>query len=291
MMGRGIARNLVAKGFPLTVVGHRNRTPIDALKAIGAREAASPAEAGAQSDIVIMCVSDTPAVESIIYGPRGLISAARTGLSVMDCTTSEPTSTARIAVDLADRGVSFIDAPLARSPKDADAGRLNAIVGADETSFAKVEPVLKAFCENIFHVGGPGAGHKAKLVYNFLTMGQAALISEALIAASRAGLDLDAFCKIVSAGGANSGVFQMMAPSAIAGTFDGFDFGLDLARKDLRYYTHLTEQLGLPGFLGQSVHQSFVLASALGFGDRLVGSLVAAQEEMSGIRSRKKRNI
>ena len=113
--------------------------------------------------------------------------------------------------------------------------------------FAVIEPVLKAFCENIFHVGGPGSGHKTKLVYNFLTMGQAALISEALVAAAKSGLDLDAFCKVVSAGGANSGIFQMIAPSALAGTYDGLKFGLDLARKDLRYYTHLTEHLGLPG--------------------------------------------
>jgi 3-hydroxyisobutyrate dehydrogenase-like beta-hydroxyacid dehydrogenase len=142
--------------------------------------------------------------------------------------------------------------------------------------------VLKAFCENIFHVGGPGAGHRTKLVYNFLTMGQAALISEALVAAARSGLDLETFCKVVSAGGANSGIFQMIAPSALAGTYDGLKFGLDLARKDLRYYTHLTEHLGLPSYLGETVHQSFVLASALGYGEHFVGSMVAAQEKITG---------
>ena len=176
----------------------------------------------------------------------------------------------------------FADAPLARSPKEAEEGRLNAMVGADPAVFAIIEPVLKAFCENIFHVGGPGSGHKTKLVYNFLTMGQAALISEALIAAAKSGLDLDAFCKVVSAGGANSGIFQMLAPSALAGTYDGLKFGLDLARKDLRYYTHLTEHLGLPSYLGETVHQSFVLASALGYGDKFVGSMVAAQEKITG---------
>ncbi|MGE3144031.1 MAG: NAD(P)-dependent oxidoreductase, partial [Pseudorhodoplanes sp.] len=156
------------------------------------------------------------------------------------------------------------------------------MVGAERDVFEKIEPVLKAFCENIFHVGGPGAGHRTKLVYNFLTMGQAALISEALVAAAKSGLDLDAFCKVVSAGGANSGIFQMIAPSALAGTYDGLKFGLDLARKDLRYYTRLAEHLRLPSYLGETVHQSFVLASALGYGDKFVGSLVAAQEKISG---------
>ena len=281
-MGRGMARNLVAKGFPLVVVGNRNRAPIDDLVSRGAAEAKSPAEAAERSDIVIVCVTETPVVEAILYGDRGLMAAARRGLILIDCTTSEPVSTDRIIADCKARGLLFADAPLARSPKEAEEGRLNAMVGAAPDVFEKIEPVLKAFCENIFHVGGPGAGHRTKLVYNFLTMGQAALISEALVAAAKSGLDLDAFCRVVSAGGANSGIFQMLAPSALAGTYDGLKFGLDLARKDLRYYTRLTEHLSLPSYLGETVHQSFVLASALGYGDKFVGSLVAAQEKITG---------
>jgi 3-hydroxyisobutyrate dehydrogenase-like beta-hydroxyacid dehydrogenase len=282
MMGRGMARNLVAKGFAVTTMAHRSRGAIEELKALGAAEAAAPAEVARQSDIVIVCVTGTPAVEAVVYGDDGLMSAAREGLIVLDCTTSEPESSARIAADFRARGVAFADAPLARSPKEAEEGRLNAMVGAEPAVFAQIEPVLKAFCENIFHVGGSGAGHTTKLVYNFLTMGQAALISEALVAAARAGLDLQAFCKVVAAGGANSGIFQMIAPSALAGTYDGLRFGLDLARKDLRYYTHMTEQMGLPSLMGEAVHQSFVLASSLGYGEKLVGALVAAQEKITG---------
>lgn len=281
-MGGGMARNLAAKGFALTVVGNRNRAPIDDLKSCGAVEAKTPAEAAEKSDVLIICVTETPVVESIVYGPDGVLKAARKDLILVDCTTSEPVSTDRIIVDCKAKGVRFADAPLARSPKEAEEGRLNAMVGADADVFTVIEPVLKAFCENIFHVGGPGSGHKTKLVYNFLTMGQAALISEALIAAAKSDLDLDAFCKVVSAGGANSGIFQMLAPSALAGTYDGLKFGLDLARKDLRYYTHLTEHLGLPSYLGETVHQSFVLASALGYGNKFVGSLVAVQEKITG---------
>jgi 3-hydroxyisobutyrate dehydrogenase-like beta-hydroxyacid dehydrogenase len=281
-MGRGIARNLVAKGFPLTVVGNRNRAPVDDLVSRGAVEATSPADAAMHADIVIICVTETPIVEEIVYGEHGVLKGARKDTILIDCTTSEPVSTDRIMADCSARGVRFADAPLARSPKEAEEGRLNAMVGAEPELFGLIEPVLKAFCENIFHVGGPGAGHRTKLVYNFLTMGQVALISEALIAASRSGLDLDAFCKVVSAGGANSGIFQMIAPSALVGRYDGLNFGLDLARKDLRYYTHLAEHLGLPSYLGEAVHQSFVLASALGYGDKMVGSMVEAQEKITG---------
>jgi 3-hydroxyisobutyrate dehydrogenase-like beta-hydroxyacid dehydrogenase len=281
-MGRGMARNLVAKGFPLTIVGHRNRAPVDDLVSRGAFEAKSAAEVAENSDIVIVCATETPVVEEIVYGDRGILKGARKGLILIDCTTSEPVSTDRIIADCEARGLRFADAPLARSPKEAEEGRLNAMVGAEQGLFDVIEPVLKAFCENIFHVGGPGAGHRTKLVYNFLTMGQAALIAEALVAAARSGLDLETFCKVVSAGGANSGIFQMIAPSALAGTYDGLKFGLDLARKDLRYYTHLTEHLGLPSYLGETVHQSFVLASALGYGEHFVGSMVAAQEKITG---------
>jgi 3-hydroxyisobutyrate dehydrogenase-like beta-hydroxyacid dehydrogenase len=281
-MGRGMARNLVAKGFPLTIVGHRNRAPVDDLVSRGAFEAKSAAEVAEHSDIVIVCATETPVVEEIVYGDRGILKGARRGLILIDCTTSEPVSTDRIIADCEAGDLRFADAPLARSPKEAEEGRLNAMVGAEQKLFGVIEPVLKAFCENIFHVGGPGAGHRTKLVYNFLTMGQAALISEALVAAARSGLDLETFCKVVSAGGANSGIFQMIAPSALAGTYDGLKFGLDLARKDLRYYTHLTEHLGLPSYLGETVHQSFVLASALGYGEHFVGSMVAAQEKITG---------
>jgi 3-hydroxyisobutyrate dehydrogenase-like beta-hydroxyacid dehydrogenase len=170
---------------------------------------------------------------------------------------------------------------------EAEAGKLNVMVGASAEDFARIEPLLKCFAENIFHVGGPGAGHKTKLVYNLLTMGQAALIAEALVAAAKSGLDIDAFSKVVAAGAANSGIYQMIVPSARAGTYDGLRFGLDLARKDLRYYTHMTETLGLPSVVAEAVHQSFVQASALGFGTGMVGSLVAAQERITGAKVRR----
>lgn len=282
MMGHGMAKNLATKGFSLTVLGHKNRKPIESLKGMGAAEAANPAEVAARADIIFICVVGSPQVEEIVYGQNGLLGAVKAGQIVVDCSTSEPESTARIAEDFSFKKVTFVDAPLARTPKEAEEGRLNVMVGAEPAVFRKIEPALKTFAENIFHVGGSGAGHKLKLVNNFFAMGQAALIAESLVAAKRAGIDLDAFCKVVGAGGANSGIFQMVALSAVAGTYDGLRFGLDLARKDLRYYTHMTEQLGLPSVLGEAVHQSFVLASAMGFGDRLVGSLVAAQEKLTG---------
>jgi 3-hydroxyisobutyrate dehydrogenase-like beta-hydroxyacid dehydrogenase len=172
---------------------------------------------------------------------------------------------------------------LARTPKEAEEGRLNVMVGAEPQVFSQIEPVLRAFAENIFHVGGSGAGHKVKLINNFFAMGQAALIAEALVAAAKAGLDVETLFKVVSVGAPNSGIFQMVVSSVLEGTYDGLKFGLDLARKDVRYYTHLTEALGVPSMLGAAVHQAFVQAAALGYGSELVPSLVKAQEKIAGV--------
>jgi 3-hydroxyisobutyrate dehydrogenase-like beta-hydroxyacid dehydrogenase len=156
------------------------------------------------------------------------------------------------------------------------------MVGAEPDVFARIKPALEAFAENIFHVGGPGRGHVMKLLNNFLAMGQAALIAEVLVAGARAGADLEQLYKVVSAGGANSGIFQMLVTNILKGDDGGLPFLLRLAQKDLRYYTHLTEGLGLPSQLGECVHQAFVQASALGFGDRMVGGLIRAQEQITG---------
>jgi 3-hydroxyisobutyrate dehydrogenase-like beta-hydroxyacid dehydrogenase len=281
-MGHGMAKNLVAKGFATTVLGNRNRAPVDDLVGKGAAEGRDPGDVAARSDIVILCVTASPQVEQIVYGADGLLAASRSGLIVVDCSTSEPDSTKKIHGDFAAQGVPFVDAPLARTPKEAEEGRLNVMVGAEPEVFATIEPVLRAFAENIFHVGGPGAGHMFKLINNFFAMGQAALIAEAVVAASKAGLEIETLFKIVSVGAPNSGIFQMLVSSVLAGTYDGLQFGLDLARKDVRYYTRLTESLGVPSMLGAAVHQAFIQASALGYGSELVPSLIKAQAQLAG---------
>jgi 3-hydroxyisobutyrate dehydrogenase-like beta-hydroxyacid dehydrogenase len=282
MMGHGMAKNLLEKGFKLAVLGHRNRAPVEDLVKRGAREARDPADAAAGADIIFLCVTGSPQVEEIVYGTRGLRAAVKRGQVIVDCSTSEPVSTDRIHADFAGDGVAFVDAPLARTPKEAELGKLNVMVGVDPDVFARIKPALEAFAENIFHVGGPGRGHVMKLLNNFFALGQAALIAEVLVAGARAGADLEQLYKVVSAGGANSGIFQMLVTNILKGDDSGLPFLLRLAQKDLRYYTHLTEGLGLPSQLGECVHQAFVQASALGYGDRMVGGLIRAQEQITG---------
>ena len=292
LMGHGMAKNLLDKGFSVTTMAHRNRTPLDDLLDRGATEAASYRAIAEQSDIVFICVTGAPEVEAVIYGDGGsggdggdgVLAGARPGLIVVDCSTSEPAMTARVHRDLTAKDAAMADAPLARTPIEAEAGRLNTMVGASEETFAAIEPALKTFCENIFHVGAVGAGHKTKLIYNFLAMGQAGLIAEALCACAATGVGLDEFAEVVSAGGANSGIFQLLVPKLLAeGAYTGLQFSLANAEKDLRYYTQMTGAVPLAGSLGKSVHDTLRQGLALGFDEGLVGSLIAAQAKLNGV--------
>jgi 3-hydroxyisobutyrate dehydrogenase-like beta-hydroxyacid dehydrogenase len=285
MMGHGMAKNLLAKGFPLTFKVNRNRSNLDDLLAAGAKEAKTNADCARAGDIVFLCVTGSPQVEEIVYGQDGLLEAARAGLIVVDTSTAEPASTAKIRGDLAARGVKFIDAPLARTPKEAEEGRLNTMVGADKADFDALQPVLKAFCENVFHVGPPGSGHVLKLVNNMMAMSFAACTAEAFAVAAKAGVNLNSLFEVISAGGVNNGIFQMMAAKMLKeGDVTGMKFGIANAQKDLRYYTHLAEQLPVASFMGEAAHQSFVQAVNLGFGDKLIASLFEAQEKASNVR-------
>ena len=284
LMGHGMAKNLVAKGFPLTVRLHKNRKPAEDILAAGAKEVKTYAELARASDIVILCVTGSPQIEEIVYGESGLLSAAREGLVVVDTSTAEPSSTAKIRDHLARKGTKYVDAPLARTPKEAEEGRLNTMVGADDATFARLKPVLSAYCENVIHVGGPGHGHMLKLVNNFIAMSIATATAEACAACAKAGVSIRKLHEIVSAGGVNSGIFQMMVGKMLeSGDLSGLKFTLSNAMKDLRYYTHFVEALPSPAIIGEAVHQSMVNANILGFGDKYVASLLEAQEKLGGV--------
>ena len=282
MMGHGMVKNLLAKGYSITLKANRDRSRLPDLLAAGAKEAKTNADVARESDIVIICVASSPQVEDIVLGKDGVISASREGMIVIDTSTAEPDSTNRIREAIAAKGVRFVDAPLARTPKEAEEGRLNTMVGADEATFAQIQPVLAAYCENIFHVGPPGHGHVLKLVNNFLALTIAASTAEAFASISRAGVSLEKFHQVISAGGVNSGVYKMIAENAVKGDFTGMKFSIANARKDLRYYTHMTEALPVVSFIGEAVHQTFVHAVAQGYGDKLIPSLIEVQEKANG---------
>jgi 3-hydroxyisobutyrate dehydrogenase-like beta-hydroxyacid dehydrogenase len=282
LMGHGMAKNLLKKGHALSFVVHRNRSNLADLLDLGGKEVSSARELIAQSDVVILCVTGTPQVEAAVYG--GLLDGARHGQVVIDCSTSMPESTDRLRGEFEAKGARLVDAPLARTPQAAEEGKLNCMVGADAHTFAEVKPILEKFCENIFHVGGPGTGHRIKLVYNFVAMAHAAITCEALAACAGVGLSLENFFQLVSAGGANSNMFQMVVPKALKGDLTGLMFTLGNANKDIGYYQQMVAGAPLAGPMGSALHQVLVQANALGLGEKFVPSLIEAYERVNGLK-------
>jgi 3-hydroxyisobutyrate dehydrogenase-like beta-hydroxyacid dehydrogenase len=282
-MGHGIAKNLRARGYPLALTVHRNRDRVADLLAAGATEVADAAALAREADIVFICVTGSPQVEAVVSGPNGLLAGARRGLTIIDCSTSEPESTAMLRERCDALGVTFVDAPLARSPEAAELGTLNVMVGASGATYDALLPVLTCFAETVLHAGEPGAGHVLKLLNNFVAQAVCTATAEAFGVGQRAGIDLRQLVALISAGPVNSGVFQAMAKT-LDGDLAGLRFGLDNARKDVRYYTHLAESLNMPSVVGEAVHQSLALASALGYGTKFVPSLVEAQEQLGGVK-------
>ncbi|GAB4036279.1 MAG: NAD(P)-dependent oxidoreductase [Rubrivivax sp.] len=279
LMGHGMAKNLLAKGHALQITVRRRERVADLLAA-GATEAPSHAALAAGSEILFLCVTGSPQVEAVME--EVLAAAPPRGLTVVDCSTSEPASTERLRARGAAAGIDFVDAPLSRTPVEAEAGRLNVMVGAEPASFARLEPVLRCFAENVLHVGGPGAGHVIKLLNNFIAQSICTATAEAFAVGRRAGVDLKQLVALIAQGPVNNGLFQAMA-KGLDGTLDGLKFELDNARKDVRYYTHLAEGLAVPCVVGEAVHQSLALASALGHGRKFVPSLLEAQEQLAHV--------
>src|SRR5699024_6657696 len=141
-------------------------------------------------DVVFLCVTCSPQNEEAVLGENGLLGRARKGRVIDDTSTSEAEATNRLRERCAQAGLDLADAPLSRAPVEAEAGKLNVMVGATDETFAKLEPVLRTFAENVFHVGGPGAGHVIKLLNNFISQASCTAIAEAFAVGSRAGVDL-----------------------------------------------------------------------------------------------------
>lgn len=273
LMGHGMAKNLVTKGYPLVVMGHRNRQPVDSLKALGAREAATPRELAAQCDIVHLCVTGSPQVEAVMRGPDGVLAGGRAGLTVIDCSTSNPVSTLQLAAEASARGITFVDAPLSRTPKEAEAGTLDTMVGADDATFARIEPVLRCWAGNVVHLGPVGLGHKMKLINNFVAMGYAALFAEALAIARKAGLSIEQFHAVIGSGRMRSPFYDTFMQWSLHGDPEAHKFTIANAHKDMRYLASMAGEVGAINPIQAQVKNSFAAMEAAGQGERYVPML------------------
>ena len=283
LMGHGMAKNIVEKGYALTVIAHRNREPVEDLKRRGAKEAASLHELAAQSDIVVMCVTGSPQVEAILTGPGGLASAGKK-LIVCDCSTADPSSTVKLAEALGAQGITLIDAPLSRTPKDAEAGTLDVMVGGDDAIFERVRPVLETFAGQNRPHGPVGSGHTMKLLNNFVSLGYAALYSEALALGAKAGLTPQVFDSVIRNGRMDCPFYQTFFTWVLERDPNAHRFSIANALKDLTYLSGYANASGTANPLGAAVRNSFAFAAGAGRAEDFVPMLSDAVAKMNGVK-------
>lgn len=261
LMGHGMAKNILEGGYALSVVAHRNRRPVEDLVGGGAQEAGSLAELGARSDVVFLCLTGSPEVESVV---AALKPGLAPGAAVVDCSTSDPVSTARLAEDLAGAGIDFADAPLSRTPKEAWEGTLDTMVGASDEVFARIRPVIESWAGKIVHIGGVGDGHRMKLLNNFLSLGYAALYAEALTLAKKVGIPADRFDGVIRGGRMDCGFYQTFMGYALEGNREAHRFTIRNAYKDLRYLEAMANDATVATPLASAAKNSFALGMATG---------------------------
>ncbi len=281
IMGGGMARNLLAKGHPLTVW---NRSPArsEALAAAGAAVAGSPEDLARRSDVVLICVSDTPDVEELTLRPDGLLAGLAPGSLVVDHSTISPAATERLAARLAEAGSSWLDAPVSGGSEGAARGTLSIMVGGDAADLERARPYLEAFGTTITHVGPVGAGQRVKIVNQILVVVNQLAASEALLFAGAAGLDLDTTLAAVSGGAAGSWMLANRGPQMIRGDWAP-GFTIDLQQKDLRLALEAADELGVPLVATSLVYQLYRTLQARGLGAEGNHALVKALEELSGL--------
>jgi 3-hydroxyisobutyrate dehydrogenase len=272
-MGAAMAANLSRAGARLTVW---NRTPgkATALVALGATEAGSPAELAAAVDVVVVCVSDTPDVEAVLFGPGGVAEGIRSGSLVVDCSTISPIATAAFGKRLAERGVAMVDAPVSGGSEGAAHGTLTIFAGGSEADVARARPILAAMGKTITRMGPLGAGQTAKAVNQVMICGYYMGVAEGLVLGMEAGLDMDRLVQALSGGAAQSWVLEHRCDRIIEDSYAP-GFRLTLHRKDLAIALELAGSLGLrlPVATVTSIVEDGLLAAGRGDEDM---SVVAA---------------
>ncbi|WP_370267991.1 NAD(P)-dependent oxidoreductase [Nioella sp.] len=261
LMGHGMAANILKGGYPVTVIAHRNRAPVEDLVARGAAEAGSLADLAGASDVVFVCAPGSPQVEAIV---ADLAPSLAAGSVIVDCSTADPVSTEALAARLAGQGIAMADAPLGGTPVQAEAGELSTMVGADPDTFARIEPILKTWAAAIVHIGPSGDGHRMKLINNFLSLGYGAMYAEAIALARKVGISVETFDSVIRGGRMDCGFYQTFMGYALEGNRESHKFTLTNAHKDMRYLASMADAAGLSNPIGNAVKNSYALARATG---------------------------
>lgn len=267
-MGSQMVECLQNNGYDLVVMG-RKKSATEPVISRGGRAVGSPKELAEASDVIMLCVTTSEVVESLVYGDEGILAGIKQGSVLIDYGTSIPSSTQRIGVDLSKKGAGMIDAPLGRTPAHARDGLLNIMAAGERNTFDKVKTILDVQGENVFYLGGLGAGHVTKLINNFMGMTTVCAMSQAFAIAQRAGVDRAQLYNIMSSGPSNSPFMAFCKKYAVDGVSD-LGFSIENAHKDVNYFLDLTKNLGARSEIAEGTANNLSAAVAAGLGEKNV---------------------
>ena len=282
-MGHGIGKNLLRKGYVLTVYDV-DPAAVARLSALGAAPAASPKQVAEGSDIVITVLPNGPDVEHVVLGPEGVVAGARPGTIVLDCSTIDPQVTRRVGAALRAAGCGMVDAGMGGMPPAAEDGSLILMVGATPEDLARVTPLLEAMGKQSIHCGGPGAGMSVKLINNLLAMTILAADLEALAMGVRAGLKPEALLRVLCATYADNKPLHTLVPEKILQGDHEPGFKAVLAHKDVGLAVDFAASLRVPIWTLGPVRQLLSLVLAQGKGEQANTVIATAFEEIIGTR-------
>ena len=280
IMGRGMVQNLLDAGFPVRV-WNRTTERMDPFVESGGTAGSDPADVAAHAGIVITCVSDTPDVQEVILGARGVLAGAKAGSLVIDMSTISPSVTRKIAARLQEKGVHMLDAPISGGSEGAANGTLSIMIGGEAEQVERATPAFQAMGRTITHVGPTGAGQTVKLVNQIVVVVNMLAVGEGLLFAQAAGVDLQKTLDAITGGAAGSWMLANRGPQVIARDWRP-GFMIDLQQKDLRLALDAADEMGVPLLGTGTVFQLFRTLQKAGLGAEGNHALVKALENLAG---------
>ncbi len=282
LMGKSIARNIMKTGFP-TVVHNRSRAPVNELVAEGAKAAFSAAEVAAQVDVVFTNLPDSPDVEKVVLGEKGIAEAAGAGLIYVDNSTIKPATARLIAARLAEKGVPALDAPVSGGDIGARNATLTIMVGGESAALEKVMPVFMAMGKTVTHVGQAGAGQVAKAANQIMVAAQMVALGELLLFSQKAGVEPRKVVDAVKGGAAQCWTLDVKPPRLFAGNRNP-GFKAYMQAKDLNIVLETAREYGIPLPATAENAQLFNAMLQMGMAELDNSAVIGVLESLAGVR-------
>ena len=281
-MGRPMSENLLRAGHRLTVY-NRSRGAVDALVALGATAAASAAEASRSCDVFMTCLLHPDQLRDVYLGPQGVIEEVRAGRYYIDFATVEPSLSREIGAAVAARGGRFLDAPISGGPKGAAAASLSIMIGGADDDFTAMRPIFDVLGKKIFHLGPVGAGTTAKICNQLLTGVTHALVAEAMVLGTKAGMDPQVLYDVLRQSSGQSNSLERAVPNFILPRKFDAAYSIEGIIKDLECAIRSAKSLGVRLMLAPIAQQLYVEASGLGHAKLDVAAVIRPMEKIAGV--------